>query len=376
MSEEAVHTAEFTYFADELFDSCNSRKTKKAAVAVNKPLQQVVSDGSPHSEFWKNSIEKLENMRYRDLDKTNLPKANETRHRFIRTLRMMPDLWNLVKDKGFPYLKTGYVNQDPLENFFGNLKAHGVRNVSPSCFQAESNLKALMVSSLSSRNSIGANCLDDEGTVMATLGTFASIQNTNTERCGERCHEFDAAPFREEKKKDKWSPFTAAKRIISAGNFATVVLSNIKGIKDCEECFEVFFSNKQNDNIDILKRANIQTHKPIAHADYFERGFTSGVNHLEQKLPSFAWEANLRQSLKDELRKILDFEWVTCPHHGNLIKHHFQESLILHCIAEWTTHINTILHGQKRAAQCNKMERAARDHYLKGLKRKDGMEKQ
>lgn len=110
--------------------------------------------------------------------------------------------------------------------------------------QAEGNLKALMVSSLSLKNSIGANCLDDEGTTMVTLYTFASIRNINTESCGQRNHEFDTAPFKEEKKKDKWSPITAAKRIISAGSFATVVLSNIKGIKDCKQCFEVSFSKK------------------------------------------------------------------------------------------------------------------------------------
>lgn len=135
MPEEAVHTANYTFFADQLFNSCNSRKTKKAALIAHKPLQQVVTDGSPHFEFWKEAILKLENMRYRDEDRTNLTKANESRHRYIRTLRMMPDLGNIVKDKGFPYFKTGYVNQDPLENFFGNLKAHGVRNVSPSCFK-------------------------------------------------------------------------------------------------------------------------------------------------------------------------------------------------------------------------------------------------
>lgn len=37
-----------------------------------------------------------------------------------------------------------------------------------------------------------------------------------------------------------------------------------------------------------MKRAKIETQKPIAHADNFERGFTYGVNHLEKKLPSFA----------------------------------------------------------------------------------------
>lgn len=91
MDPEAVHTADFTLFQDNLFDSLNSRKNKQRSMEIRKPLQQVLTDDSPHWEFWQHAIRKLENMRYRTETNKNPPRANDTRRRFIRTLRMLPD---------------------------------------------------------------------------------------------------------------------------------------------------------------------------------------------------------------------------------------------------------------------------------------------
>lgn len=346
MDGGVAHTANFTRFQDNLFDSLNARRSKQSAREIRKPLQEVLPDDSPHWEFWKSAIKYLENMRYRTIDNVNPPRANDTRRRFIRSLKLLPGLWDSVKEKGFPYLKIGYVNPDPLENFFGRLKAGGVCNVSPSCKQAEEQLKAIMVSDLSGKNSIGANCLDDEGTTLAKLNTLAT-ENTNTESSGLRCYEFDEVAHTVNNNKRKWSAVTIAKHVVSAGHFAQIVLSSIKEINGCQLCFDALLSDKRNnDNVQILKVAHVKSTGSIADADYFERGFSRGVKLIEEKLSSIGFNAKLRTELSNAL-KPLDFEWIKCSEHRSLIKSSFQHNLVLHYINNWTIHLNQVLTGQK-----------------------------
>lgn len=83
-----------------------------------------------------------------------------------------------------------------------------------------------------------------------------------------------------------------SKPIISASQFSPIVLG---GIKDCNECFQVFFSEKENDNIDIVRRANFPMEERIAHANYFERGFCRGIKLVDKE---FNWVSINRLGFK------------------------------------------------------------------------------
>lgn len=371
MEKGALHTANFTIFQDQLFDSLSARKRKLGA--RKKPLRQVVTDGSPHWEFWITAIKYLENMRYRTESNINPPKANDTRRRLIRTLKMMIDLWMSVKDKGFNYLKTGYVNLEPLENFFRSLKDHGERNIFPSCAQAETQFKTLMVANLSGRNSIGGSCLND-GSIMTSLKTLTTGINSTEER-GNRCHEFNQAR-QIERKRAKVRNITRAKRALSAGNFAKLVLSHIKEIHGCELCFQDFQAvlTKNDSGRMHLKMAHGENEQRIANVDNFERCHSRGMQLLDMKLPAIGFEAHLRQSLKEALHS-LDFEWVKCNDHRTLIKNAFKEHLVLYCIKDWSIHLNQILIGHKAILKGSVIEKEARRQYLTNVKRNSGMEK-
>lgn len=119
MEKEAIHTAKYADFADKRFDSCNARKGKNDPIVKEKPLQQVVTDTSPHLKFWEECAQKMLDMRFVD-KRSKKPLPTPPSHsNWIRNLRLMPELWKLLKEKGFQHMKTGYINQDPLENFFG-----------------------------------------------------------------------------------------------------------------------------------------------------------------------------------------------------------------------------------------------------------------
>ena len=198
MDKSAIQTARYADFADKRFDSFNARRSTIHSLVKDKPLTQVVADTSPHLEFWKKALEEMESMRYVSKDK-EIPLANPpTFVNWKHMLCYMPELWNTLKNKGFSHMKSGNVNQDTIENFFGNIRSYGLRYNTPTCYQTEGLLKALMISNLTPKHSIGANCLDNEVTPLASLGTFTAATNTNTENSDTRSQEFDEHSHPEE----------------------------------------------------------------------------------------------------------------------------------------------------------------------------------
>ena len=289
----------------------------------------------------------------------------------------MPELWKVLNNKGFSHMKSGYVNQDTIENFFGCIRSYGLRYNTPTCFQTEGLLKALIVSNLTSKHFIGANCLDDKATPLASLGTFTAATNTNTESSGARSQEFDEHSHSEEVLKEKWSSLRVASRVQSAGRFAKMVLSEIKGIKDCNNCEKVFFCDdaRNNENVSLLQKNNFEAIN-VAAAIYIEQEFTRVINLVNRHLRLMCWKRHLRKVLTQFLLGRMDFEWVTCPQHCTLIAERFNQCIVVNCILKWCTYINRILTGQTFVTKGSSMEIRAHKKYLTTKKQKTGIEKQ
>ncbi|KAG7297635.1 hypothetical protein JYU34_018347 [Plutella xylostella] len=67
---------------------------------------------------------------------------------------------------------TRNLNQDPLENMFGNIRSYGARNVAPNSVAFERAHKALMLNNYSTPHSRGANCDEDVNECLQTLEFF------------------------------------------------------------------------------------------------------------------------------------------------------------------------------------------------------------
>ncbi|KAE9537635.1 hypothetical protein AGLY_006658 [Aphis glycines] len=85
---------------------------------TGKELRSSVTLTSPHWEFWHKTFEVLNSM------------------------------------KNF--------NQDPIENFFGSIRNHGIRNINPTPANFISSFKSLVIKNLTSSHSIGTNCEEDD----------------------------------------------------------------------------------------------------------------------------------------------------------------------------------------------------------------------
>lgn len=53
-------------------------------------------------------------------------------------------------------------NQDPIENFFGSIRSHGVQNIKPTPVNFISSFKALLINNFTSNHSVGSNCKNND----------------------------------------------------------------------------------------------------------------------------------------------------------------------------------------------------------------------
>ncbi|CAH0726312.1 unnamed protein product, partial [Brenthis ino] len=80
---------------------------------------------------------------------------------WLRTVENIELLRDTLFNKNIKSIWARHLNQDPLENFFGSIRSHGVRNTSPTCAAFEAAFASLLVNNLSRNYSKGSNCEDD-----------------------------------------------------------------------------------------------------------------------------------------------------------------------------------------------------------------------
>lgn len=85
---------------------------------------------------------------------------------------------HLLHNAGFLYLNLKYINQDPIENYFGQIRNNGHRNVNPSPNQFGCVFKTLITANLTSCHSISSNCEENrEGSSLALLKMLRAEAN-------------------------------------------------------------------------------------------------------------------------------------------------------------------------------------------------------
>lgn len=155
-----METAEFLLFFDKVFDSVNSEKKEDV-----KALRCAVKKGSPHVEFWKEAIKTLQSIKFVDA-KRSVPSIKN----WIFTLKGLTYLWQkLEAEKEIKYLCLRRLNQDCVENFFGVVRSHGIRNVKPTASQLAASYKSLIINNVSGNHSPGANCEADSFEILNNL---------------------------------------------------------------------------------------------------------------------------------------------------------------------------------------------------------------
>ncbi|RVE52891.1 hypothetical protein evm_002548 [Chilo suppressalis] len=91
---------------------------------------------------------------------------------WIHTIEGIQQIVKYFKEKGITSLLLRNFNQDPLEIFFGAIRAHGQANTMPNAAAFQNSYKTLLINNMSSPHSIGANCEKDDSKSMQLLRRF------------------------------------------------------------------------------------------------------------------------------------------------------------------------------------------------------------
>ena len=184
---EAKGTAEICRFFNNLFDSVNGSDENDVY-----ELRRPVTENSAHHKFWDEALTFLKSIRFLD-NENDQPTSVPSLKNWITTVEGFKLLWKKVHNLGFTELKTKYVNQDPLENFFGQIRSHTVTNRNPTPAQFESSFKSLFISIVKPKKIENSNCEIGEEPMLFTLLEFIPddetdtaldlINNTNSSNC-------------------------------------------------------------------------------------------------------------------------------------------------------------------------------------------------
>lgn len=159
MPSEAHHTAYILRFFNDVADALNGDYRD-----ANGSRRIPWSDSSYHDEFLGKARTALMKMHF--VDKKTKKKVSTDvpcLQNLIDTLQAFKLLWKKLKSLGFTSFFPRNLNQDPLENFFGNIKSHDFKSTKPTCLQFESTFKSMVITNLSSKHTPGYNCEEDDG---------------------------------------------------------------------------------------------------------------------------------------------------------------------------------------------------------------------
>lgn len=174
MVPEAQDTGLLLGFFDELFDSINGGTRNRKFKAIR--MKTSTDDECLQEKVWDKALRVLNSMEFEKRKQSDQVKP-AVLHNFILTIRNFKFLRKHLGDLGFESFATRAFNQDPLENFFGQVRQHGVRNTNPTCSTFMSYYKSLLLNNFSKWHSSSANCEKDYCTNLLT-----TIENFVTKR--------------------------------------------------------------------------------------------------------------------------------------------------------------------------------------------------
>ncbi|XP_061728167.1 uncharacterized protein LOC133533228 [Cydia pomonella] len=160
VSDTLKNTAEIVSFFDDLFDSCNGAALR----TKGKDLRKAVTKKSSHHAFWQKAIDKLKDMKFVDPHTGQVPRVPpHTLKNWLVTLKSMQRLWQFFESKNIKIMRTRYFNSDPIENFFGQVRAYNFRNNDPNCHNFTQTFRSLLITRFIKFHSEGFNCEEDSG---------------------------------------------------------------------------------------------------------------------------------------------------------------------------------------------------------------------
>ncbi|XP_063900839.1 uncharacterized protein LOC135120464 [Zophobas morio] len=218
---DAQYTSDFFLFMDSVFDSVNGG----FGDCGGKNLRKLVGVNNYHHSCWLEGKRMFSNMRFEPRKAGDQAKPPVLQG-WYRTLNGFMIIKETLKKLGYNFFPARAFNQDPLENFFGQLRQYGVRYTNPTCRAFVPFYKSLVMKNFCSYHSRGSNCEQDDDSFMVTIREFLGLQ------INRKCIE------------DQWKPPPVPDRVSKDNIYDQNIIGYIGGFLvkhmpkplDCEIC--------------------------------------------------------------------------------------------------------------------------------------------
>lgn len=335
MPEEATETAEFVLFMDRTFDSVNGTKYNS-----DNDLRCAVTEHSKHHEFWVESIKVFQSMKF--------IKANGQKYtppsikNWIHTLKGFRHLWHYCKEQGFKFLSPRNFNQDPLENYFGGIRSHGVRNINPTCQSFMHSFKTLLINNLTSLHSPGANCERDDAVALDSLKGLITTPQQETSLPFEVPDVSLPEPVSEQ------SLFKTGSLTYVAGNLARHILKKkFKETLSCKMCKTDCTGEQTQLNskaVFLIKYRQSERKQLLVYPSRnFYLLFYEIINILTCIVPLLCHKINVKSILKVIINENINNPFLCKTH--NMFDKVVNEICYFHLLT-WSKNVNKILKGR------------------------------
>lgn len=209
--DEACETANVVEFMNNLADFTNGPSHRELKSKSSEKSQFLVTENSAHMEEWKNFLEIIKTSKFTQHNGKPTKGQQYTLESYHWTLMALIELWPDLQADGFETLNLRHLNQDIVENFFGQVRGGNCGDCDhPTCAGFIDAYSAILISGHSSDAIIeGSNCepdnipmLIDHRKLIAILEEKESKQNNeqantnpnNSNVDSENCVEYPKSP--------------------------------------------------------------------------------------------------------------------------------------------------------------------------------------
>lgn len=344
LPEECKETACITLFFDELFDSVNGSfqaLTKKSGKVLLGPL----TSNSRHKSLWNKAKETLKTMKFID-NKGKVHNVPTLKH-WLQNIENLEYLQLKLKKLNVKSIWLRHLNQDPLENFFSSVRSHGYRNNNPTCAGFEVAFASLLIKSVSSVHSPGANCEKDTCSSFSTLkdifftNTISENVQSDIDIDDVNCDHILGLDMK------KNNPKTMAQLEYVAGYVLRKTQKSI--FKNCPHCCENLYSSTKTSSSGFLENKEYSIERCLTYpAEDFLKLFSDIQDVVTNLLRQRITNPNIRHYIKTILYIVCDTNSIkSCNEHKKCIMDYVLDLSCRFFLCNWCKDTNKILKGSR-----------------------------
>lgn len=369
IGKEGEETSEILLYINDLFDSLNGGGNHKRGFwNLGSKLLGAVRKNSIHLPFWRDAAKSIGNM-YFQTEGSMEHFVPPSLKNFKLTVEGFIDLSHVLFDKKSLYFWARAFNQDPLENYFCQIRHRG-RQANPTCIQFKDSYKSLLLKGIISSHSTAANCEETFDTSLIQLKNLLEEPRVTTSQ-----RNFQLAEnFYIDEKISSMSNGSLERPVQKAamGYVAGFVAKKTLDKFTCELCKIHILKTDNSDDSDYArhtkaKEYNKQKISLIYVNDLFVRCIYKIFNISKLILSNFNISKNPRKVIFHYTQRYVHFSFV-CAHKDEVIT--FISNFVINfSILHFCKYVNRLLIGKETCMeQKNSIYKQAIDIYNKKIK--------